>query len=130
MTFNSWASAYPGVSDRTADGDLDGLNNGLEYALGGDPLVPSVLPQPQVAIQTFDLGAGPVRYLTVTFRRLFDPADVSYDVQFTGDLATWSANGTLASSTVHGDGTVTEVWRAADPVGNAKQFARLKTVFK
>jgi hypothetical protein len=130
VTFTTWSSAYPGISDRSADTDFDGLGDGLEYALGGNPLVPSVLPQPQVAIQLLDTGAGPNKYLTLTFRRLFDPGDISYEVQFTDDFADWTANGALIESTIHGDGTVTEVWRSATPIGDGRRFVRVKTAFK
>jgi hypothetical protein len=106
------------------------LEDGLEYALGGNPLIPSLLPQPQITIQTLNVGAVPDEYLTVSFRRIFDPGDVTYEVQFTDDLATWTANGVLFSSVIHGDGTVTELWRSAAPVAVAKHFARLKVLFK
>jgi hypothetical protein len=129
-TFASWSSAYPGVVDRTADNDFDGLCNGLEYALSGDPLVPSVQLQPQITIQTLNVSGVPDEYLTVTFRRPYDPGDVTYEVQFTDDLVAWTANGILFSTTIHGDGTVTEIWRSAAPASVAKHFARLKVVFK
>jgi hypothetical protein len=130
VTFTSWASAYPGVTDRNADADTDGLSNGLEYALAGNPLVSSVLPRPQIAIQTLTVGGVPDKYLTVNFRRPFDPADVTYEVQFSDDLATWTANGFLVGTIVHGDGTATEVWRAAGPASVPRCFVRLKVHFK
>jgi hypothetical protein len=130
VTFTSWSSGYPGVTNRSADTDSDGLCDGLEYALAGNPLSPSVLPQPQIAIQTLTVGGLAEKYLTVTFRRPFDPADVSYEVQFTDDLTTWTANGVLVGTTMHGDGSCTEVWRSAVPATVSKHFARLKTTFK
>lgn len=129
-TFTSWAAAYSGITDRMADTDLDGLGNGLEYALGGNPLVPSASSQPQVGVQQFNVNGAPGEYLTVTFRRRFDPGDVVYEVQFTGDFATWTANGVFVSSTINGDGTATEVWRSAASVTAGRQFARVKTLFK
>ncbi|HET6409664.1 MAG TPA: lamin tail domain-containing protein, partial [Chthoniobacteraceae bacterium] len=130
VTFASWSTNYPGVIDRNADTDFDGLNNGLEYALSGDPLSPSVAPQPQVAIQTLAVGGVSDKYLTLTFRRPFDPADVTYEVQFSDDFTAWIASGALVGSLMNPDGTATEVWRSATPASGAKRFARLKTVFK
>jgi hypothetical protein len=130
VTFTSWSTTYPGVTNRGADTDGDGLKDGLEYALSGNPLAPSVDPLPQITIQTLNVGGVPNPYLTVAFRRLFDPADVTYEVQFTDDLGAWAANGVFVSSTLNGDGTVTELWRSAGPASVAKHFARLKVLFK
>jgi hypothetical protein len=129
-TFTGWAAAYPGVTDRNADTDFDGLSDGLEYALGGNPLMPSVLPQPQVAIQTLTVGGVPGQYLTLTYRRPFDPGDVTYEAQFTGDLANWNAGGVFVGTTPNLDGTSTEVWRSTAPATVNQQFGRLKVMFR
>lgn len=130
VTFASWSATYPGTSDPDADTDLDGFSNRLEYALGGDPLVPSTLLQPQIAIQTLTVGGIGDKYLTISFRRPFDPADMTYSGQFTENISSWTTNGVLVGTTIHGDGTATEVWRSNVPASVGTQFARVKVVFK
>ena len=68
------------------DTDFDGLRTILEYATGGDPLVPGALP----AVSTV---AGK---LTLTFPRNTAATDVTLTVQASDDLSTWT---NLASST-------------------------------
>lgn len=71
----------PRVSGPTADPDADGLPNLLEYALGGEPLVPSVT--------NYQLQIYASR-LRLAFPRIPDPALV-YTVEASSDLVTWEA---------------------------------------
>jgi len=64
----------------TADPDGDGIANLLEYALGGDPLVPNSAAMPQIA--TDDLT------LKITFLRL--RSDIDYLVLASNNLVSWS----------------------------------------
>lgn len=125
-TFATWGASHGGLSNQQADTDGDGLTDGMEYALNSDPHAFSSTSAPIVKIETLNVGGSPNSYLTLTFRRLFDPADVTYTVQFATALASWSANGVLNSSTNHGDDTVTEVWRSNAPVSTPEHFARLQ----
>ncbi|WP_105042082.1 choice-of-anchor D domain-containing protein [Rubritalea profundi] len=91
--FSSSANTGPGEND--ADPDLDGMDNLMEYALGGDPLVhdaPSLLPT------VSDDGAG-----RATFSFMRDPAktDIDYTVQASETLlvGAWTA---IANSTFGG----------------------------
>lgn len=66
-------------------------------------------------------------YLTLTFRRLQDPADISYSVEFTDNFGTpFTAGGTMTGSADNGDGTLTQTWRA--PAPGAQYFGRVKVV--
>ncbi|MDF3058965.1 MAG: hypothetical protein K0R17_3180 [Rariglobus sp.] len=78
-----------GSSDTTADPDGDGLNNLLEYALGGNPTEPDADLNPAAA-------ATETR-LQLTFNRIADPA-LLYTVQATDNLTTtwadiWTSTG-------------------------------------
>jgi hypothetical protein len=130
VTFTTWSSAYPGVTNPSIDTDSDGLCDGLEYALAGNPLIPSVLPQPTVAIQQLLVAGVEDKYLTMTFRRLFDPGDVIYEIQYSDDLVNWSSNGVVVGDSLPSNGTCLEIWRSPAPVSATKFFARLKTTFK
>ena len=69
----------------------------------------------------------PATYLTLSFRRQIDADDLIWHVLFSADLASWTEDGVLVSSTPNGDGTATELWRSAAPVAaDAKGFARVR----
>ena len=70
------------VSGAEADADKDGVKNLVEYATGKNPRVATT-------------GAGPVielkgNQLTLTFRRLKDPVDVTYQPEVSSDLINWN----------------------------------------
>ena len=106
------------VRGDTADPDYDGTVNLLEYALGLEPLIPSV-------------GGVPVAdasgiYLTLSVQKNPAATDVSFSVQVNGDLtnaAGWSASGTTI---LQDTPTLLEV-RDNVPVSGAPQrFIRLQ----
>ena len=90
-TFDLWRAAKflpgelsnPNFSGATADPDLDGINNRLEYALGLDPKVRNTaangLPGAAISNGVF----------TLTFTRLKAASDVSLSVETSVDLQTW-----------------------------------------
>jgi hypothetical protein len=86
----AWNGRDPGP---LSDADGDGTSNLLEYALGGDPLVPDRLP-----LATMVRDGDKLRF---TFRRLADP-QLTYEVQAAGDpgaspsgwQTVWSSTGT------------------------------------
>ena len=106
----------PNVSSWTADPDKDGIENGAEYFLTGDPLAgittSDSLLLPQASITTF----GASRYLTFTYHH-----PVSYDgtpetISLSDNLATWDETGNqlelVSGPTPTGDG-LTEQSRSA-----------------
>ncbi len=125
MTFAEW-SAMNNVTSGTADDDGDGVQNLLEYVLRGNPHASDAGILPVAANQTITVGGVEDKYLTLTFLRALGSDEATLSVEWSPDLATWSTNGALVSSTDHGDGTVTEVWRAPQPTSAGKQFARLR----
>lgn len=125
QSYATWAAGY-GVGGSTTDPDADGLNNAMEYALAAHPMQPSAAASPAGGSMLVDLGAGPQPHLTLTFRRSMDADDLGLQVQFSGALSGWSANGVLVSSTPQGDGTAVELWRSPNPLSAAgRTFGRL-----
>jgi Lamin Tail Domain len=127
MTFNQWRNGFGGTLVATGDDDGDGLRNDLEYALALNPLVrnTNVLPAAQL------INVGGQFHLAITFRHR-PAADLATMVQSSETLDAWSAapSVVLESSSDHGDGSFTETWRCATPVGGAgaaRQFLRIHT---
>jgi hypothetical protein len=123
--FDTWAAAS-GAADPTADPDSDGINNLLEYGLGGDPNVRNTAVLPQSAVQTVVVAGVPDSYLTLTFTRILGAEDITYSTEWSADMTTWNANGALVSSTDNLNGTVTETWRAPSPMSAGATFGRLR----
>ncbi len=104
-----------GSAANSADPDGDGMNNLLEYALAGNPLIPdnnrlpkmSLLPAPSTALQ-----------LTFTRHR----ADLTYTVEATSDLSAPN-NWTAIPYTLPAVGQSVTV---TDPTPNRRRFLRLK----
>jgi len=130
LTFVQWGAARGGITDAAGDLDGDGLSNLLEYALVGDPWVPSTLPQPVARMLdvTLDEVSGP--YLTVTFRGRMDAADLGYFVELSEDLTTWTAGAVRVSVQSQGDGTAISVWRLPEPVqSGGARFVRVRVTW-
>ena len=86
-TFAAWAANF-GLSGASAaadaDGDFDGLANGAEYILGGNPSQPSpATPRPALSVSGDNL--------VFTFYRIdvSETSDVTLTVEATTDLVTW-----------------------------------------
>ena len=121
-TYATWAAQFPGVGAGNDNPDGDALANLLEYAFGRDPLTNGPSPV-TVGIRTID--GQP--WLTISFPRRTDVADLVYTPEHSTDLINWAPAADLVSRTPNPDGTVTETWRAAIPVGGAAtRFARVK----
>lgn len=86
-----WTNAHfgsplpTGDAAPTADPDADGLSNLVEYAIGTDPKVAS--PAPTAEIVT-DAGS---RYFALHVARDARHADLSYTVEASADLQTWTS---------------------------------------
>ena len=101
-----------GAGNDHADADGDGLINLMEYALGLDPKMPGPttdLPRPETA------GDG----LRLRYRRSRE--DISYQVQKSFDLATWSAEGVD-----QGSGALGETFASIPLGGTEPAFLRLR----
>ena len=128
MTYAWWASAYPGAAGNpTGSTAGNGMSNLLVYALGGNPTVNNLGILPRSALQALSVNGVTANYLTLSFRHQGDAQDITYHVEFSSDLRTWSENGVLVSTVSNGDGTVTQTWRSGAAVAATRaQFARLR----
>ncbi|MFD0892335.1 autotransporter-associated beta strand repeat-containing protein [Luteolibacter ambystomatis] len=99
--FATWIGGFglTNASDRLpgADPDHDGISNGIEFVIGGNPAtgMDSAL-MPTGEIVRADVGAGMVDYFKFTFRRSAASAALHPGISYNTDLgATWtSAEGT------------------------------------
>ena len=117
------------ISDDHSDDDGDGLVAMLEFFLGGDPKVSSPELLPLAAIETISVEGIESPYLTISFQRQIAADDLSYTIEFSSDLVTWTPGGVLVSQTPsgNGDGLVREVWRATMPRSAGSQpYSRLR----
>lgn len=94
--YAAWAAAQsPAVTGGPqADQDNDGLNNGLEYAFGLDPLhatASAALPAPTLA------GNG----LGCTYTQPAGVSGVTYSAQWSTDLVNWTALPDTGNGTTH-----------------------------
>ena len=65
--------------------------------------------------------------MTLTFRRQLGADDLSYVVEFSNDLVTWTQGGVLVSSSPVSGGVALETWRSATAVSaGSHHYARLR----
>jgi hypothetical protein len=121
----------PGGSDRVAfsgnplaDEDIDATVALLEYALGSSDTVANDTQRPSAMIETFDIGAGPQPFLTITTRVAPAADDAALDAQFGTNLTVWGPAFFLGE-TING-GVITRKWRSPVPAGPTPQYLRLK----
>tara|TARA_B110000305_G_scaffold114461_1_gene128738 strand:+ start:486 stop:6044 length:5559 start_codon:yes stop_codon:yes gene_type:complete len=128
--FELWARSIGlgAEASMTDDNDNDGMNNLLEYALDSDPMNDSSHRLPSGATELIEVDGVTARYLTLTFRRNLAASELTFTVELADDLTGWNNNTAVpVSTTDHGDGTATEVWRAPLPLNNdSSQFGRLR----
>jgi hypothetical protein len=133
-TYAAWLSQYfwyGADTSLTADPNQNGVSNLLEYALDLNPLSQNPPTLPFVAWDT-NTADGP--WLTFTYRRNKSAMDLTYGVQTSTDLITWSSiipNQTslvseVANSNPDGDGT-SELLRIRIKTSptESKRFVRL-----
>ena len=91
------------------DYDHDGLNNLLEYALGLDPTLGSIVGLPTVTLKDY----SGTKYLSMTFYRSSLATDLSYIVQGSSDLNSWTdLAASVGGATTSGLGFVAETGTA------------------
>jgi glucose/arabinose dehydrogenase len=101
--FGSLENSGPGADE--ADPDFDGVLNVVEYGLGMDPNVTSRAGLPTGAIETHNNAD----FLTLTFTRNGDATDLTYTVEASGDLNTWTpVAGSIAGAVTSGPGFIAE----------------------
>lgn len=134
-----WLNQYFFVGqfvDDLADNDGDGFVNAIEYATAQSP-ISSTPPTPAVQITAVNAGANTT--FTITFRRDPRATDVTYRLQTSPDLTTWTTVvQSVGGATPTGSAFLSDVEIAAEapvrivtaretvPGPNAKRFARLQ----
>ncbi len=122
-SFASWQSTYF-TSDEIAAGtttgagedpDIDNITNLVEYALGLDPKSVNY-----IAVQSSSDGSN----WSLSYSRPTDRPDLTYSVEASTDLNTWStANVSHSQTSISGSN---ETWQATYPIGSTtKLFFRL-----
>ena len=107
-------------TDFNADLDGDGMSALLEYAFGTSDA------EAGVSSVTFSVDAS--GNLVLSYPRNLAADDVSFVIETSEDLKTWSSSGdsyVLESETPLGDGTSLMEWHAA-PTGDPRSFVRLR----
>ena len=111
--FNSMFSSGPGLD--TADSDGDNVSNLLEYATAMNPAA-----NDQVAISAEKVG----NTLEFIYTKNKAATDVTYTVEWSDDLTTWSTAG--VTSSILTDGATTQQIKALVPAGVNRRFVHLK----
>ncbi len=129
MGYDLWENtAFPALigddNMRSADPDLDGLLNLIEYAVKSNPLDGTQANLPQATVVT---SAGN-QYYALTFRRWKTAVDITYTPEISTDSASWqSLTAPFGPVTDNLDGTETVTFRSTQPRNtSARQFVRLR----
>ena len=112
LTYQSWAAGHGLTGAATnvlADPDNDGVVNLMEYAFNLSPEVADQSALPQIHLQTQTVNGQPGTYLTVQFPRQLGTSNLTYILQGSSDLISWTnlftATGTNSPS---GPGFISE----------------------
>ena len=130
QTYTGWKidySLYNADANDAADPDSDGIENLLEFALGGNPGAKDSNILPVRAI----VEDGGSSYLELSFTRPKGLSEITYTVQTTTELATWPADSSGVNPNPvivdNGNGTETLTYRRTQTVdANAHAFIRLR----
>jgi len=123
--FTAAERAAPLVSGPSADIDLDGINTMMEFALGLDPRTADRSGAPSGSL----VLDGEDKFLALTFRRLKKPIGLTFRVEASFDLVTWTGTSAIFGIPIdNGDGTETVTIRDTVPFGAASRFIRLLVI--
>jgi autotransporter-associated beta strand protein len=119
--FDTWLTTYPTLTGNnalpTAEPDNDGVQNLMEYATAMNPTLNDTVP-----VSGTKVGS----VLEFVYRKNKAATDVTYIVEWSDDLVTWSTVG--VTSSLFTDGTTTQQIKALVPAGVGRRFVRLKVV--
>jgi len=133
LTYENWSKTnftqaeldQPGITGPGDDINMDGLPNLYAYAFGYDPhITPNDSLLPVVSI----IDDGGQDYLSISFRRLLDAADLTYVAEFSTDLSTWTAaDQQVGAADDNSDGTETVMFHSGTTKAAApRQFFRVR----
>lgn len=130
--FAGW-KALNNVTDHLADGDKDGLNNALEYVLGGALDVMDQSRTCRVGTATFTVLGVPGTYTTISVTRRTLLRDVTFTLESAPDLVLgpWDTASTVfVSATPNPDGSETLLYRstALHGTGGKRYFRASATI--
>lgn len=125
LTLSEWKAARfspaglsdPALSGDSADPDGDGRQNLLEYALGGEPLLPDEAPVQAVA--------GPDG-LALNFPERVAASDLLYHLSESPDLHHWLTPNSATPETLSDNGTIRMVAIPLSAPSGERTFARLQ----
>ena len=133
--FMAWQNTYftaaelnnPAISGSNAAPAGDGISNLTKYALGLNPKSDGSGGLPTISLTP----VGSSKYLTLTYNKSLGASDVTYTVEVSSDLQTWSSGTSYTatiSATNNSAGTMqTVVQRDLTPTsGTMQRFIRLK----
>jgi hypothetical protein len=105
------------ISGPNADPDSDGYSNLIEYALGLEPKEVNITGLPSTSVQGADW--------VYTYTRPSDRTDITYAVECSTNLTSWSTGGVTHELVSSSGGT--ETWRGKYPLASAGNvFFRLR----
>lgn len=116
ILFPAWLAAH-GQTDPHADPDGDGLDNLLEYALGGGPASDDRALALALAFQP--LGTPLRSYPLLSHRQRRGADSVIVELENSADLSSWQTDDLPLSRTSHPDGTETVTHRAVEHTASA-----------
>lgn len=129
--YNEWSSAYALVSDNSEylyDADGDGLNNLMEYALGGNPT--SAVEASSIMPEIGAVNSAGTNVVEFIYRRRTDAAarGVEYIVETTTNLvsSSWSTNGYMELPAVPVESEFESVTNRMDAVYRNAGFVRIR----
>ncbi|HEY4283533.1 MAG TPA: zinc-dependent metalloprotease family protein [Chthoniobacterales bacterium] len=112
LTTVTRASTYLGIyglsgsnANLLYDYDHDGISNLAEYGLGLNPVVANISGLPIISMKKY----GSAYYLSIMFHRSAGATDLTYTVQSSGDLVTWTdVASSVGGAQTSGSGFVAE----------------------
>ena len=116
--YDAWAvskSLGGAEASPAADPDSDDVSNLMEYATGMNPAVNDVVPVAATKVSNT---------LEFIYTKNKSATDVTYTVEWSDDLTTWSTAGVTSSLLT--DGATTQQIKALVPAGTNRRFVHLK----